>query len=148
MTLKGQIQDDVKSALRSQDKERLKVLRLMLAAVQQVEVDTRSELDDAKILTVLNKMVKQRRDSIVQFEKGGREDLAKIENAEIAVLEQYLPEQMSEAELDAVIEQLIAESGADSVKDMGRVMGQLKAKAEGRADMGVASAKVKARLAG
>ena len=146
MSLKGQIQDDMKTAMKAGDKDRLKVLRLMRASVQQVEIDQRIELDDAAILGVLNKMVKQRRDSVSQFTAAGRDDLADIETAEIAVLQDYLPEQMSNADLDQLIEQAIEASGAESIRDMGKVMGQVKAKAEGRADMGAVSAKVKARL--
>ena len=146
MSLKGQIQDDMKTAMKAGDKDRLKVVRLILAAIKQVEVDQRIELDDAAILGVLNKMVKQRRDSVSQFTAGGRDDLADIETAEIAVLQNYLPEQMSDADLDQLIEQAIEASGAESIRDMGKVMGQVKAKAEGRADMGAVSAKVKARL--
>ncbi|MBT8077280.1 MAG: GatB/YqeY domain-containing protein [Gammaproteobacteria bacterium] len=148
MSLKGQIQDDMKAALRSGDKDRLKVLRLILAAVKQVEIDQRIELDDAAVLGVLNKMVKQRRDSVSQFTSGGREDLANIETAEISVLETYLPEQLSDTELDTLIDEAIAASGAESIRDMGKVMGQIKAKAEGRTDMGAVSARVKARLSG
>ena len=146
MSLKGNITDDMKSAMKAGDKDRLKVVRLILAAIKQVEVDTRTELDDAAILGVLDKMVKQRRDSVDQFQKGGRNDLADIELAEIAVLETYLPEQLSAAELDALIDAAIAATGAGSIRDMGKVMGQIKAKAAGRADMGAVGAKVKARL--
>ena len=146
MSLKGQIQDDMKTAMRAGDKDRLKVVRLMLAAIKQIEIDKRIELDDAAILAVLNKMVKQRRDSVSQFTAGGRSDLADIETAEIAVLETYLPAQLSDAELDQLIEQAIATSGAESIRDMGKVMGQVKAKAEGRADMSAVSARVKQRL--
>lgn len=146
MSLKGQIQDDMKTAMRAGDKDRLKVVRLMLAAIKQIEVDKRIELDDAAILAVLNKMVKQRRDSVSQFTAGGRSDLADIETAEIAVLETYLPAQLSDAELDQLIDQAIATSGAESIRDMGKVMGQVKAKAEGRADMSAVSARVKQRL--
>ena len=146
MTLKGQFQEDMKSAMKAGDKDRLKVVRLALAAFKQVEVDERIELDDARVLGILNKMVKQRRDSVSQFRDGNREDLAEIELAEIAVLETYLPEQLSAAELDALIDQAIADSGATSIRDMGKVMGQVKTRAEGRADMGAVGAKVKARL--
>lgn len=146
MTLKAQISEDMKSTMKAGDKDRLKVLRLMLAAIQQIEVDKRIELDDSDVLGVLDKMVKQRRDSISQFENGGREDLADIELAEIAVLKTYLPEQLGEAELDKIIDQAIKDSGAESIRDMGKVMGQVKAKAAGRADMGAVSAKVKERL--
>ncbi len=146
MTLKAQISEDMKSTMKAGDKDRLKVLRLMLAAIQQIEVDKRIELDDSAVLGVLDKMVKQRRDSITQFKNGGREDLADIELAEIAVLKTYLPEQLGEAELDKIIDQAIKDSGAESIRDMGKVMGQVKAKAAGRADMGAVSAKVKERL--
>ena len=146
MTLKGQFQEDMKSAMKAGDKDRLKVVRLALAAFKQVEVDERIELDDARVLVILNKMVKQRRDSVSQFRDGNREDLAEIELAEIAVLETYLPEQLSAAELDQLIDQAIIDSGASSIRDMGKVMGQVKNKAQGRADMGAVGAKVKARL--
>ncbi|MEJ2128911.1 MAG: GatB/YqeY domain-containing protein [Woeseiaceae bacterium] len=146
MSLKGQITEDMKSAMKAGEKDRLKVVRLIMAAIKQVEVDTRTELDDAGVLGVLDKMVKQRRDSVEQFEKGGRNDLADIEKAEIAVLETYLPEQLSDAELDALIEEAIGATGAESIRDMGKVMGQIKGKAAGRADMGAVGAKVKARL--
>lgn len=146
MTLKSQIQDDMKSAMKSGDKDRLKVVRLMLAAIKQIEVDERIELDDAAVLSVINKMVKQRRDSVSQFQDGGREDLADIELAEISVLGQYLPEQLSDAELDALISNAMQESGAESIRDMGKVMGLVKSRAQGRADMGQVGARVKARL--
>jgi len=146
MPLKGQIQEDMKTAMKSGDKDRLKVIRLLLAAIKQVEVDERKELTDADVLGVINKMVKQRRDSIDQFQKGGREDLAAGEQQEIGVLETYLPEQMSDAELVALVEQAVTETGAQGMRDMGKVMAILKARAEGRADMSALSAKVKARL--
>lgn len=147
MTLTAQIQQDMKTAMKSGDKDRLKVIRLMMAAIKQIEIDQRIELDDAAVLVVLNKMVKQRHDSITQFKDGGREDLANIEIAEISVLDHYLPEQLSDTELDTLIEQAITETGAQSMRDMGKVMGLIKEKAEGRADIGAASTKVKARLA-
>ena len=146
MTLKVQIQTDMTGAMKAGDKDRLKVLRLMLAAIKQIEIDRRIELDDAAALSVLNKMVKQRRDSITQFRDGGRDDLAQIELAEIAVLDTYLPEQLADAELDALIEQAISDSGAETIRDMGKVMGQIKSKAAGRADMAAVGARVKARL--
>ena len=146
MSLKGQITEDMKSAMKAGEKDRLKVVRLILAAIKQVEVDKRIELDDAAVLSVLDKMVKQRRDSVEQFEKGNRQDLADIEKAEIAVLETYLPEQLSDAELDAMIAEAISSTGAESIRDMGKVMGQIKNQAAGRADMGAVGAKVKARL--
>jgi uncharacterized protein YqeY len=147
MSLKNQITEDMKSAMKAGDKDRLKAVRLILAAIKQVEVDKRVELDDAAVLAVLDKMVKQRRDSVEQFEKGNREDLAAIERAEIEVLEQYLPEQLSADELAALVDEVIAATGAQSMRDMGKVMGQIKAKAAGRADMGAVSATVKERLA-
>lgn len=148
MTLKSQIQNDMKTAMKAGDKDRLKVVRLLLAAIKQIEVDERIALDDAAVLAVINKMVKQRRDSITQFRDGGRDDLAEIETAEIVVLETYLPEQLADAEIDALIEKAIKESGAATVRDMGKVMGLVKAAAQGRADMGQVGARVKARLAG
>jgi uncharacterized protein YqeY len=146
MSLKGQITEDMKSAMKAGDKDRLKVVRLIRAAILQIEVDTREELDDAAVLAVLTKMVKQRRDSVEQFEKGDREDLAAIERAEIIVLNDYLPEQLSAAELAAMVDEVIQASGAEGIRDMGKVMGQIKAKASGRADMGAVSATVKERL--
>ena len=146
MSLKNQITEDMKSAMKAGEKDRLKVVRLILAAIKQVEVDTRAELDDTAVLGVLNKMVKQRRDSVEQFEKGDREDLAAIERAEIEVLENYLPEQMSAEDLTALVDEVIAATGAEGMRDMGKVMGQIKAKAAGRADMGAVSATVKERL--
>jgi uncharacterized protein YqeY len=147
MTLKGQIQDDMKTAMKAGDKDRLQVVRLILAAIKQVEIDERKELEDPAVLGVLNKMVKQRRDSITQFRDGGRDDLADKELAEIAVIETYLPEQMSDDELEAMIASVIAETGAENIRDMGKVMAAIKAKAEGRADMATVGAKVKAILA-
>jgi uncharacterized protein len=146
MSLKSQITEDMKSALKAGEKDRLKVVRLIMAAIKQVEVDTRIELDDAGVLSVLDKMVKQRRDSVEQFEKGNRSDLADIEKAEIGVLETYLPEQLSDEELNVMIDEAISSTGAESIRDMGKVMGQIKGKAAGRADMGAVGAKVKARL--
>jgi uncharacterized protein len=148
MSLKGQIQDDMKEALKAGDRDRLKVIRMLMAGIKQIEIDKRSELDDAAVLGVIEKMVKQRRDSVSQFRQGGRDDLAGIEQAEIAVLETYLPEPLSETELTALIDAAIAEAGAESMRDMGKVMGRLKAKVQGRADMGAVGATVKARLAG
>jgi uncharacterized protein YqeY len=146
MSLKDQITEDMKSAMKAGDKDRLKVVRLMLAAIKQIEIDKRIELDDAAVLTVLDKMVKQRRDSVEQFQKGNRNDLADIELAEIVILENYLPEKLSDEELDAMIDEAIRSTGAESIRDMGKVMGQIKAKAAGRADMGAVGARVKARL--
>lgn len=146
MSLKGQITEDMKSAMKAGDKDRLKVVRLVLAAIKQVEVDSREELDDAAVLAVLGKMVKQRRDSVEQFTQGGRDDLADIERAEIEILEHYLPQQLSPEELAALVDEVIASSGAEGMRDMGKVMGAIKAKAAGRADMGAVSATVKERL--
>ena len=146
MTLKGQIHADMKTAMKAGDKDRLKVVRLMLASIQQIEVDQRTELDDAAVLGVLNKMVKQRRDSISQFRDGNRDDLADIELGEIDIIENYLPEQMSDDELDAMIEKAISATGAASIRDMGKVMGALKEKAGGRANMAAVGAKVKSIL--
>jgi uncharacterized protein len=146
MSLKAQITEDMKSAMKAGEKERLRVVRLILAAIKQVEVDQRIEMDDPAVLTVLDKMVKQRRDSVTQFQNGNRNDLADIELAEIAILETYLPEQMNAAELDELVIAAIAATGAASVRDMGKVMAEIKTKAAGRADMGAAGAKVKARL--
>jgi hypothetical protein len=146
MTLKAQISEDMKTAMKAGDKERLKVVRLILAAVKQIEIDQRIDLDDAGVLSVLDKMVKQRRDSVSQFQDGNRQDLADIELQEISVLDTYLPEQLDDAELDEIIDQAINDSGAESIRDMGKVMGQIKAKAAGRADMGAVGAKVKERL--
>ena len=146
MELKARIQDDMKSAMRAAEKERLATIRLILAAIKQREVDERIQLDDTQVLAVLEKMMKQRRESIAQFEAGGRADLVAKESAELAVLAGYLPEQLSEQELDRLIAATIAETGASSVKDMGKVMSALKAKVQGRADMGALGARIKARL--
>ncbi|MBT8107715.1 MAG: GatB/YqeY domain-containing protein [Gammaproteobacteria bacterium] len=146
MSLKDQIKEDMKSAMKAGEKDRLKVVRLIMAAIKQVEIDKRIELDDAGVLSVLDKMVKQRRDSVEQFDKGGREDLAALERAEIEVLQEYLPEQLSAEEITVLVDEVIAATGAESIRDMGKVMGQIKAKAAGRADMGAVSAAVKERL--
>jgi len=137
----------MKTALKAGDKDRLKVVRLILADIKRVEIDSRKELDDAGVLSVIDKAVKQRRDSIEQFTKGNRSDLAAIEEAELDVIQTYLPEQLSEAELDALINEAISATGAESIRDMGKVMGTVKSQAAGRADMGAVGAKVKARLA-
>jgi uncharacterized protein len=146
VALKDRITEDMKSAMRAGDKDRLGAIRLILAAVKQREVDERITLDDSQVLAVLDKMLKQRRESIAQFQSGGREDLAAKEAAEISILQTYLPTQLSEAELDALIGEAIASTGAASVKDMGKVMGVVKAKAQGRADMSAVSARIKAKL--
>jgi uncharacterized protein len=146
MALKDRITEDMKNAMRSGEKERLATIRLALAAIKQREVDERITLDDGQVLTVLEKMIKQRRESIVQFDSGGRADLVAKESAEIAVLQGYLPAQMSEAEIDALIAEAIRATGAGSLKDMGKVMGFVKPKAQGRADMGAVSARIKQKL--
>ncbi|MEO1203186.1 MAG: GatB/YqeY domain-containing protein [Pseudomonadota bacterium] len=138
---------DMKTALKAGDKDRLKVLRLLLADIKRVEVDTRKDLDEAALLAIIEKAVKQRRDSIEQFEKGGRDDLAATEKAELEVISTYLPEQLSDAELDALVADTIVATGADSIRDMGKVMAAIKSKAAGKADMGAVSALVKAKLA-
>ncbi|HEX5651233.1 MAG TPA: GatB/YqeY domain-containing protein [Steroidobacteraceae bacterium] len=145
-TLKERITEDMKSAMRAADKERLGTIRMLQAAIKQREVDERITLDDAQVLAVIEKMVKQRKESIGQFELGGRTDLAAKEKAEIEQLQAYLPAQLSEAEVDALIKEAIATTGAASIKDMGKVMGVVKAKAAGRADMGAVSARIKAAL--
>jgi hypothetical protein len=144
--LKQRIQDDMKSAMKGGDKPRLGVIRLLMAAIKQREVDERIELDDTQILAVLDKMVKQRRDSISQYEQAGRPELAEQEAFEITILQGYLPEALSEAEIAAMIREAIQATGAESVRDMGKVMGQLKPKMQGRADMGAVSALIKQLL--
>jgi hypothetical protein len=148
MSLKETLQQDMKAAMRAADKRCLGVIRLINAAIKQREVDERIDLDDSQVIVVLDKMAKQRRESIEQYEKAGREDLAEQEHFELEVLKTYLPEQLDEAEIDAMIAEAIAATGAQSVKDMGKVMGQLKARLAGRADMGAVSGKIKARLSG
>lgn len=148
MTLKERITEDMKTAMRSGEKERLGVIRMLQAAIKQREVDERITLDDAQVLAVLEKMLKQRRESIAQYESGGRADLAAKEAAEIAMLQVYMPAQLSEAELDALIAAAIAQTGAASIKDMGKVMALVKSQAAGRADMGAVGARIKARLGG
>jgi len=145
--LKNRIKEDMIAAMKSGDKRRLGAIRLILAAIKQREVDERIELDDTNVLAVLDKMVKQRRDSIEQYENAGRNDLAEQESFEISVLSGYMPAALTEAEIDALIEQAIDTAGASTVKDMGKVMALIKPKAQGRADMGKISAKVRDRLA-
>ena len=152
MTLKKRIHDDMKTAMRGGDKVRLMVIRMTMAAIKQREVDGRKdaggdiELTDSQVLEVVEKMVKQRRESVTQYEAGGRNDLAEKEAAEIDMLKDYLPEQMSEQEIDAMIDAVIAETRASGMQDMGKTMAQLKQKAQGRVDMSQVSQKVKARL--
>ncbi len=148
MTLKERITEDMKAAMRASEKERLSTIRMVQAAIKQREVDERIVLDDAQVIAVLEKMVKQRKESIAQFEQGGRTDLAAKEQAEIVLLQSYLPAQLSDAEIEAIVQDAIAATGASSVKDMGKVMGAVKAKAAGRADMGAVSARIKAALSG
>nr|WP_257619809.1 GatB/YqeY domain-containing protein [Aeromonas dhakensis] len=145
--MKDQLKDQQKLAMLAKDKQRLGAIRLLMAEIKQREVDTRVELDDQDILAVVTKMVKQRRDSISQFEAAGRQDLADKESAEIVVLQEFLPQQLTQAEIAALIEQAIAESGAAVMADMGKVMAVLKPKIQGRADVGAVSAQVKTRLA-
>jgi uncharacterized protein len=148
MNLKDKITEDMKAAMRAKDTARLGTVRLLLSAMKQKEVDERVVLTDADILAIIDKMVKQRRESIAQFEKAGRNDLADGEKAEIAVLSAYLPQQLSEAEVAAAIAAAIAETGAAGAKDMGKVMALLKPRLAGRTDMGKVSGLVKAKLAG
>jgi uncharacterized protein YqeY len=148
LSLKERITEDMKTAMRSGEKDRLAVIRLLQAAIKQREVDERITLDDAQITSVLEKMIKQRKESIVAFEKGGRADLVAKENAEVVILQPYLPAQLGESELDALIAEAIASTGAASIKDMGKVMGVVKAKAAGKADMGAVGARIKAKLGG
>ena len=148
MPLKDKLQQDMKDALRGGDKRSLGVIRLILAAIKQREVDERIELDDAQVTSVLDKMAKQRRDSLEQYQKAGRDDLADQETFELEILKAYLPEQLGDAEIDVLIDEAIQACGANSMKDMGKVMGQLKAKLQGRADMGAVSGRIKDRLSG
>jgi hypothetical protein len=147
-SLKGRITDDMKAAMRSGEKERLGVIRMITAAIKQREVDERISLDDAQVLSVLEKMIKQRKESLVQFQAGNRPDLVDKESGEIALLQGYMPSQLSDSDLDALIEEAIASTGAASIKDMGKVMGIIKGKAQGRADMAAVGAKIKAKLGG
>jgi len=144
--LKQRLQDDMKAAMKAGDKPRLGVIRLINAAIKQREVDERIDLDDTQVLAVLDKMVKQRRDSIAQYEQAGREDLASQERFEIEVCQAYLPAALDDNEIDAMIDAAVAGTGASGIRDMGKVMGVLKPQMQGRADMGAVSARVKARL--
>jgi len=148
MPLKDRIGEDMKAAMRARDQARLSAIRLLLAAMKQKEVDERVALTDADVLSIIDKMMKQRRESIAQFESAGRADLANAEKFEIQVLSEYLPKQLSDAEITQAIDAAVSESGASGVKDMGKVMGLLKPRLAGRADMGQVSAQVKARLSG
>jgi uncharacterized protein YqeY len=148
MTLKERITEDMKAAMRSGEKERLGVIRLITSAIKQREVDERIVLDDTQVLSVLEKMIKQRKESVVQFQAGNRQDLVDKENSEITLLQGYMPAQLSDAELDALIGEAVASTGASSIKDMGKVMAIIKSKAQGRADLGQVGAKIKAKLGG
>ncbi|RMC93513.1 GatB/YqeY domain-containing protein [Aquitalea palustris] len=146
MSLKVRISDDMKSAMKAKDTERLAAIRLLMAAIKQKEVDERIELDDAAIVVVIDKMLKQRRDSISQYEAAQRQDLADKEKAEMTVLMAYMPQQLSEAEIDELVAKAVVDSGAASMQDMGKVMGLLRPQLAGRADMALVSARIKAKL--
>jgi uncharacterized protein YqeY len=148
VSLKERITEDMKAAMRAGEKERLGVIRMITSAIKQREVDERITLDDAQVTSVLEKMIKQRREAVTQFEAGQRADLVAKENAEIALLQGYLPQPLSGAELEALINEAVAATGASSIKDMGKVMGIIKARAQGRADMAAVGAKIKAKLGG
>ena len=148
MSLKERITDDMKAAMRSGQKVELGVIRMITAAIKQREVDERITLDDSQVLSVLEKMIKQRKESLVQFQAGNRQDLVDKEAAEITLLQGYLPSQLTDSEIDALISEAIGTTGAASIKDMGKVMGLIKGKAQGRADMAAVGAKIKARLSG
>jgi uncharacterized protein YqeY len=147
-SLKDRITEDMKTAMKAKDSERLGTIRMITSAIKQREVDERIQLDDTQVLSVVEKMIKMRKESIAQFQSGGREDLAAKEQKEIDLLQIYMPEALSDAEVDALIAQAIAESGATSIKEMGKAMALLKQKAQGRTDMASASAKLKAKLNG
>ncbi len=148
MSLKERITDDMKAAMRSGEKERLGAIRMITAAIKQREVDERIALDDSQVLSVIEKMIKQRKESLMQFQTGNRPDLADKESAEITLLQSYMPAQLSDADLDQMISEAISSTGAASIKDMGKVMGIIKSKAQGRADMAAVGAKIKAKLGG
>ena len=148
MSLKERITEDMKTAMRAKDSERLGVIRMLQAAIKQREVDERIQLDDAQVLSVVEKMIKMRKEAIVQFQNGNRADLVEKESKEVAQLQDYLPAQLSDAELDAMIAAAIAHAGAASIKDMGKVMGIIKGQAQGKADMAAVGAKIKAKLGG
>jgi uncharacterized protein len=148
MSLKDRIKEETQQAMRARDSARINALRMLQAGIQRREVDERTALDDSQVLAVIDKLVKQSREAIEQYEKGGRADLVEKERADVAVWQTYLPKAFTEAEVDALIEQTIHATGASSAKDMGKVMAQLKPKLQGRADLGQVSRKVKARLGG
>lgn len=145
-SLKDRIKDDMKASMKGGDKDRLGVIRMIMAAIKQIEVDERVELDNDGVIAVLDKMRKQRRESIRQYREAGRDDLASVEEKEISVIEDFLPQALGDDEIDAMVAQAIAESSAESIKDMGKVMGLLKPQMQGRADMSVVSGKIKAAL--
>lgn len=147
-TLKDRISDAMKDAMRAKEKERLGAIRLILAAIKQIEVDERIELDDTRVLSVLDKMLKQRRDSIKQFNDAGRDDLSAKEEYEIGLIQEFMPAQLSEDEIGAIIDAAIAETGAESMKDMGKVMGIVKPQIAGKADVGAVSGLIKSKIAG
>ena len=144
--LKQLITDDMKLAMKAQDKSALKAIRMILGAIKQKEIDERINLDDTQVLAVIQKMVKQRKDSISQFSDAGRTDLVKVEEAELSIINNYMPKQLSEAEIEAAVVKAIADSGADSMKDMGKLMGILKGQLDGKADMGQVSQLIKSKL--
>ena len=148
MSLKARITEEMKAAMRSGEKDRLSLIRMLQAGIQQREVDERIQLDDAQVLAVIDKMIKQRRESVTQFQAGKRADLVAKESAEIAWLTEYLPAQLGDAEIEAMMREAIAATGASSMKDMGKVMGWLKPKAQGRTNIGALSARIKAALGG
>ena len=148
MALKERITDDMKAAMRSGEKQRLGVIRMITSAIKQREVDERITLDDTQVISVLEKMIKQRKESVVQFKAGNRQDLVDKESAEIVLLQGYLPAALADGEIDALINEAVAATGAASIKDMGKVMAIIKAKAQGRADMAAVGAKIKAKLGG
>ena len=144
--LKKSITDDMKSAMKAKDRQALKAVRMILEAIKQKEIDERIELDDAQVMTVIQKMVKQRKDSISQFSDAGRTDLVEIEEAELEIINNYMPEQLSDEEVAAVVDKAINDSGANSMKDMGKLMGMLKPRLQGKADMSIVSQLIKSRL--
>ena len=144
--LKKRITDDMKLAMKAKDKQALKAVRMILEAIKQKEVDGRIELDDAQVMVVIQKMVKQRKDSISQFSDAGRNDLVEVEEAELVVSNSYMPEQLSDAEVAEAVDKAIIDSGADSMKDMGKLMGMLKGQLDGKADMGLVSRLIKDKL--
>jgi uncharacterized protein YqeY len=146
-TLKERLQADMKTAMKAGDKDRLGVIRLINAGIKQREVDERIQLDDTQVIAVLDKMVKQRRESIAQYQSAGRDDLAAVENAEIRVIQDYLPQALSDAEVESLIKEALAETGAAGIGDMGKVMAVLKPKMQGRADLSAVSARIKSMLA-